>query len=108
MDLRDDTHTQLKDHIATLRVMAKQKPPSELVMNEMTRYFEQAATLLEIFILPTIKEEQPYLDMRSGSLGNAHKVAPLVVGATSPEAAADDAKAEETPGFLQRNGSVRA
>ena len=90
MDLRDDPHTQLKDVIGTLHIISKLEPPSELIHNELTRWYEQVATLLETFILPMIKAEQPILDLRTGKVGNYHKVAPLVVGATSAEAAEAD------------------
>jgi hypothetical protein len=95
MDTRDDTHTQVRDLIETLRIIAKQKPPSELVWGEITRWAEQAATIVETYILTTIKVETPYLDLRTGVLGNAHKIAPLVVGATSQEAADADIPGSE-------------
>lgn len=101
MDLRDDPHTQLREHIKTLYLMAEQEPPPELIMNEMKRYWKQAAIVLETFILPMIKDESPILDLRTGKRGNGHKIAPLVVGATSAEAAeADDGLVPDRPAFL--------
>ena len=96
MDLRDDVHTQLTEHIKTLRVLAKLKPPSELVMNEINRWADQSATILELYVLSTIKQSPPYLDLRTGTLGNGHKIAEYerVVGATSEAAAEADAAAD--------------
>lgn len=116
MDLRDDRHTQVEDIIKTLRILSELPPQPEMVHAEITRWQKQAAMMLEVFILPTIPDEAPLLDLRTGKQGNAHKVAPYVVGATSEAAAAEDEKVssvdkvpDEAPGFLpRRDGSLRA
>ena len=113
MDLRDDTHTQVEDIIKTLRILAKLPPKSEMVHAEITRWCQQAAMMLEVFILPTIPDGAPLLDLRTGHEGNAHKIAPYEnVGATSAEAAAEDAAAAPAaeanpflPGARPRNGA---
>jgi hypothetical protein len=84
MDLRDDAHTQVEDVIKTMRILAKLPAQPELVHKEITRWLEQAATVLEVFILPTIPAGPTLLDLRTGKQGNAHKVAELV-GVAGPE-----------------------
>lgn len=61
-----------------MRVLAKLPPQPEMVHGEITRWLEQAATVLEVFILPTINQTPPLLDLRTGKQGNAAKVAEIV------------------------------
>lgn len=101
MDLRDSNHTQVEDVIATMRILAKLPPQPEMVHSEITRWLEQAATVLEVFILPTINQAPPLLDLRTGKQGNSIKIAELV-GAASETAQEED---EVSQTFLKSNGS---
>lgn len=78
MDIRDNPHTQLEEHIKTIRNIAKQTPPPQLVWEEIKRYLEESALHLESFMLPKIEVKTPYLDLRSGVLGSHNKTAELV------------------------------
>ncbi len=113
MDIRDNIHTQLVEHIATLRVIVKQETPAPAIWEEMQRYFDEVAAHLERNVLPRVDFKAPYLDLRGNGttkvaeLGAA-KVAELV-GITSAEAADEDRAAldpEETADIERRNGSL--
>lgn len=96
MDLRDNINTQVKDHIATLRVLAKQATPPLVVWEEMVRILEESAMHLELHVLPKIEAKQPYLDLRTGKLGGSPNIAEFV-GSTSKEASEEPLGTPEKP-----------
>lgn len=104
MDLRDNEHQQLEDHIGTLRVIASQDTPPLLLWQEIQRILTESATHLELHMLPKIPSKPAILDLRTGTIGAQNKIAEFV-GATSGE---DMAPLPERPdrvgGFLRGKG----
>lgn len=108
MDLRDDIHTQLAEHIKTLHVLSQLDTPAQLVWTEIQRYLlEESSAYLETFVLPKVDAKTPHVDLRGN--GMAPKIATFI-GATSVEAADEGERAAleaEEPSFLHTNGGVR-
>lgn len=105
MDLRDNIHEQLAQHIGTLRVLAAQATPPLTIWEEMQRILSESATSLELFVLPKVEAKTPYLDLRTGQLGGSAKIAEFV-GATSGEGieTLPERPDVRTGGFLRAKG----
>lgn len=103
MDLRDNTHDQVEQHINTLRVIAAQETPPLLLWQEIQRILIHSADHLESHILPTIESKAPILDLRTGTVGSLNKIAEYV-GATSGEGEGLALLPERPSGFLRGSG----
>lgn len=101
LDIRDAIHTQLEEHIKSIRNIAKQPAPPQLVWEEMQRYLEESAMHLELFILPKVPVVTPHLDLRTGLMGSQNKIAEIVgIAGKDPE--------PDVPGFLNPPKEVKA
>lgn len=103
MDLRDNLHDQIEQHIATLHVLSQLETPAQLVWTEVARYLLESASYLQTFVLPKIESKTPHVDLRGTGL--APRLATYVGATSEPEPADNGAVPQDepaVPGFLGR------
>lgn len=105
MDLRDNAHDQLVTHIATLRFMAEQETPAQLIWAEMQRILSESATHIELFVIPKVEPVKQHLDLLHR---NPEPTIAQYVPATSEAARDEDEREGAVPGFMRSNGKVTA
>lgn len=106
MDIRDNAHDQLVTHVATLRFLAAQETPAQLIWAEMQRILNESALHLEHFVIPKVAPVKQHLDL----LGHNPEpvIAEYVPAAGDADMAADASEQVDPPGVGTFLGNGRA